>query len=311
LTRLCWSWALASIWLVWTAQTHAEAGRAQLVLERPAQSFCPTRETIESDVEALAGHPVFSSDPRAALRVRCDISDHASGVSARIEVRDEGGHPIGTRELLAAPGECAALREPIAVVLLMLLDREPEPSESSAADRSGATPFGAGASFGGLAGMLPRADAGFGLVVVAKIREALHVRLDGGYWFPVTAHTSEGRGGNFRAFSLAGALCRSVWQSSNGLGVSLCGGAQLAVIQARARNLLVEHREARALGQGFLTLELSGRWDRSELRADLGPTLAFARPRFYMLQDDGASLDVHRPALLGAIFRIALIIWAP
>jgi hypothetical protein len=47
------------------------------------------------------------------------------------------------------------------------------------------------------------------------------------------------------------------------------------------------------------------------LKADFGPTLAIARPRFYLLQADGAELEVHEPRLVGAFFRLALIIWAP
>lgn len=299
-------------WLAYAVPTRADRGRAHLVLERPAQSFCPTGETMQRDVEALAGHALFTSDPRADTQVRCDISEHSSGVTARLEVRDKNGTPLGTRELSAAPGECAALREPMALILLMLLDREPESAGPSAAAGSpDARAFGLGASLGALLGVLPRADAGIGVVVLPQIGEQLHARIDAGYWFPVTAQTSEGRGGNFRAFSLAGAFCTSLWGSPAGLGVSLCGGVQLAVIQARAQNLLLAHRAARAVGQGFASLELSSRWDRAELRADLGPTLNVARPQFYLLQGAGDRLDVHRPAAIGAIFRLALIIWAP
>lgn len=262
-----------------------------------------------SDVEALAGHSIFTRDPRASTQVHCALSEQESGVTARIEVRRSDGTSLGMRELSAGPGECAALREPIAVILLMLLDREPasrEPSTSAKSTRS----FGLGASVSGLNGSLPRTDVGLGLVLIPQINEQLHARVDAGYWLPVTAQTSEGVGGNFRALSLASALCANLW-SKRRLDVSLCGGAQLTVLQAKAHNLRVAHREARFLGQGSVALELSSRWGRTELRADLGPIFTFARPRFYLIQGGGSELDVHQPTWLGAIFRLALIIWAP
>ena len=314
LSSLLWRALLAvGCWLVWAVQARADVGRAHLILERSAQSSCPTREAIEHDVEGLAGHPVFTGDPRAATQVRCEFYEHASGVTAHIDVRDKGGAPLGTRELSAAPGDCGALRESIAVVLLMLLDREPEPAELSTAParKRSTRPVGLGPSSGAILGVLPRAGAGVGLVAVPQINERFHARVDAGYWFPVRVQTSQGHGGTFRAFIVAAALCTSLWQGSRGLELSLCGGAQLAVIQASARNLLVEHREASAFGQGFLPLELSARWSTTELRADLGPTLAVTRPRFTMLQADGSERDVHQPARFGAMFRLALIIWAP
>jgi hypothetical protein len=304
--------ALVITWLVAAAQARAEAARAQLTLQRPAQSFCPSADAIASDLEALTGYPVFTTDASAAARqVRCDIQESESGATARIEVRAADGTFLGTRELSVGPGECPALRGPIAVVLLMLLDQQLVPVEGAEKGSEGARSLGVGASLGALMGLLPRAQVGLGLVLMPRLGERLHARLDAGYWFPVTAQTSEGIGGSFQAFSLGGALCARILESSHGLAASLCAGTQLAVLQARAQNLLSAQREARVLGQGLLALELASRWGRSELRADLGPTLAFSRPRFYLQQRDGSPLDVHQPARLGAFFRLALIIGAP
>ncbi len=298
-------------WLALAADARAQAARAHFSLERPAQSFCPTSQAIERDVEALAGRPIFTRDPRAPVQVHCDIVDRASGATARIEVRGADGTALGTRELSSGPGECGALREPIAVVLLMLLDREIDDAHPSAAPRGdGSGPrFGYGASTGALIGALPRPDPGIGLALASQIGARLFARMDAHYWFPVTARVFDGPGGRFRAFSLAGSLCARFSNSPPAVGAALCGGAQLTILQASALELLESRRGARAFGQAFLTLALTGKWRRGELVADLGPTLAFARPRFYLLRGDRSELEVHRPALLGAIFRLSLIIW--
>jgi len=298
-------------WLACAANARAEGPRAHLTLERPAQSFCPTGQAIERDVEALAGHPVFSRNPRAPLQVRCDIMDHASGATARISVRAADGSTIGTRELSAGPGECGSLREPIAVVLLMLLDRENDDARPTPApqEEGGGPTFGYGASVGALLGTLPRPDAGVGLALASQFGRRMLARIDASYWFPVTARVPGGPGGRFHAFGLAGSLCARLPRSSHGIGTSLCGGAQLSILQASPLELPGTGRRARAFGQAFLAFALSGQWRRSELIADLGPTLAFARPRFYLLTRDDAELEVHRPARLGAFFRLALIIW--
>jgi hypothetical protein len=299
-------------WLAATAVVWAEPGRARLLLLRPAQSTCPTAEDVQADVEALLGRAIFTSESAGAVEVRCDIMEHQSGSLARIDVRAPDGSALGTRELSAGPGECAALRRPLALVLVMLLDSQQPTPEAPPAPAPRRKLQGALNAFAGvLVGALPRATGGLGLGLGPRLSPRLDLRFDAAYWLPVTAETQQGTGAKFHGVTLGGAACPAWPWGAGPLRLALCGGAQAVLLVAVPHQVSGRTRELGAYGQGYLTVNLQARWAGYLLEAALGPTLAFTRPEFFLVESDGSKLEVQRPARWGAIFRLGLIIPAP
>jgi hypothetical protein len=262
---------------------------------------------LEHDVEELVGRRVFAGAAQDAnVSVHVAIEDLPGGVRARLEARTAAGISLGRRELRAAEGECASLRRPLALVLAMLLDRE---DGSVRQPRRPRPRLLGGASLAALSGTLPRITPGAGLVLALDLPRRLEMRLDALYWSPVSIETEEGLGARFQAAGAALAVCPRLFGGAGPVGLSLCGGGQLGALLAVPLGLDGPSRATRLLAQSFLTLKAAFRLgDKARVESAIGPTVALSRPRFFLTRADGSSLDVHRPALFGAIFQLTLII---
>ena len=313
---------VALLWLFGLRSAYADATRAHLSWTRPSQGMCPTGAMIERDVEELAGHRVFAAEAQADVWVRGGIEDGETGVHAWFEARTHDGEPVGTRELSGAPGECAALRRSLALVLTILLDRPtphraappgaapPSPAPRRSAVRSRLPR--AGASLGLLSGTLPRIAPGVGLSLAQPVLGTLHVRADGSYWLPQTSSNQAGIGASMSAVSGGLALCPEWTLGHSRWSIHACAGGQLGALLATPHDLARPAPARRLLAQVTVELGLSLRvLPRTTLFLSGGSTFALSRPEFFYDRDDGQSALLGRPALFGAIARLGMTIGAP
>ncbi|MFM2416916.1 MAG: hypothetical protein RL385_1639, partial [Pseudomonadota bacterium] len=287
---------------------HAEERSIWFHWQRPPASMCPGRATLEADVEDLLGRPVFTREADAELRVRGGVREDADGVYAYLDAQLADGSPLGRRELTAAAGECASLRQALALVLTLFAE------ESGAAIRrprnlwpvQGSLRWGL--TTGVLVGTLPRADGAAGVLLVSELAKGLRGRIDATYFFPIAVQTRAGQGARIDAAALGLRLCPHLWGERT-LVLRACAGADLGAFRARPKALSEGVQRMRLLGQGSVTLEAEARiLSRLGLLVGLGPTFPFARPHFYLRTADEQPLTVFRPGPVGAFLHMSLII---
>lgn len=305
--RLAWLLTLLVGWLA-SAQTAAAAPPlAHFSWTRPVQSQCPTAAMLEDDVEAVLGRRAFTRSADAAdLLVRGEIREVDGLVRARLEAKTRDGESLGVRELTAQTEACASLRRTLGFVLALVLDQDlPETATTRAAT------FYMGPAVAASAGSLPRVAPGVGLSLSVAAHRRVTLHADALYWFPVAVETSRGLGATFQGLSGAVLVCPAIAPDRRTLQVGLCGGLHTTALFASPRRLDGPRRAVRVLPQGVLSLALRARLgEASFVEANLGPTLAFARPRYSLTRAGGGPLEVHRPALLGGFLRLALIMTA-
>lgn len=247
-------------------------------------------------MEALIGRRVFTSPDAARVIVRGVIEDGPSGVRVHIQASGARGEALGTRELVAPPGQCATLRDAIGLVLTLFVEYE-EPSASE-------TVLGFGAEASLADGPLPRIAFSAGPALYLALGPVLRLHASAAYWPRVSIRTARGVGATLEAFSLKLRGCARGWA-----GLGLCAGVEGGALLAEPLELAGPERQVRLLAQGLLDAS----WEvelASVLRADLGVGSLFSlsRPEFSYLRADGGRMAVYRPPLAGVIFRCTLII---
>lgn len=266
--------------------------------------MCPEARTLEQDVEALAGRRVFVPRAEAAVLVSGGVEQHAEGTRALLEVRTRAGDLLGRRELVQADGDCAALRSPLALVLTMLLESPgaPPPSEQ----RTGNLRVGL---FGLLhTGVLPEVALGLGGSLGLLRARVLTLDLRASYFAPQNERGLAGSEARFQHWSAGLELCPRLWQRGRG-SLFACSALELGALSAVPRGLLEQASATRLLGSAQLALALGVKLSRlSALWLSLGASAAWPRSRFFYRDAAGAPIELHRPAPLGAIFRLGLII---
>jgi hypothetical protein len=292
---------------LWASIAFAQSEAVHLVWERPVGSLCPSRAAIESDVEALIGRKVFTDEPGARVTLRGAIQDGASEARVRLEARTASGAVTGMRELSAEPGRCASLRDSIALVLTMFLDREDEMQVEALGE--GRLRFGIGASGSVVSTPMPRSTFTAGPSLSLEVGSRLRFRADAAYYWPVAIQTRGGVGTKLQAFSVALRACLGLWGDPRMFGLRVCFGTEVGALIASPIGLEGPAKQTRLLAQGSLDF----RWEKqlgsfAMFDAAVGPLVSFSRPEFSYIRNDNAQMDVYRPALLGIIFQITFII---
>jgi hypothetical protein len=266
--------------------------------QRPPGSLCPTRAVLEADVEALMEREVFTSTGEARVLLRGSAFDGPDGVLIHIEAKSARGEPLGTRALQAAPGQCATLRDAIALVLTLFVEYE-EPSNDEKVIVLG---VGAEATIAQVP--MPRMALAIGPALSVSIGRVVQLHASAAYWAPVTIQTERGVGAKLEALSLELRGCARAWA-----GLGLCTGFEGGALMAVPLELTGPQRQTRLLAHALLEasweLALAG-----VARVDLaaGALFSLSRPAFSYLNANGEEVAVHRPDLAGVNFRLTIII---
>lgn len=288
----------AAALLLGAASAHARDADVHLVWQRPTGSLCPSRAVLIADVEALMERDVFTSEAEARVHVRGVVEDGAGGVRVHIEATDARGTPLGMRELTAPAGECAAIRDAIALVLTLFIEYEAPSHEETEAV------LGFGAEVSLAQAPMPRIAWSAGPVVSLAIGRLLQLYLGAAYWPVVAIHTRRGTGAELEALSLELRACARAWA-----GLGLCAGVEGGALMAEPLELTGPEQQTRLLAHAALEaswqLELA-----SMLSVDFaaGGLLSLSRPSLSYRRADGSEMAVHRPEPAGVNFRLTIII---
>jgi len=244
------------------------------------------------------GRRVFTSPAKAPVMLRGAVQDGPNGVSVRVEATDARGKTLGSRELSAAAGECAQLRDAIGLVLTLFVEYE----GASKAERD--TRLGFGAELSLAEAPLPRMAVSLGPVLWLALGPVVQLHASAAYWPAVSIRTARAVGATLEAFSLRLRGCARIWA-----GLGLCGGIESGAVVSEPLQLRGPQRQVRLLAQGLLEAS----WELTladVLRVDVagGALLSLRRPAFSYLRADGERMAVYRPQLAGMILRVTVII---
>lgn len=250
-TRRLWGLALATCVLSFAQAAHAETTKRPLVvhLSWQAPEECPSEKAVRAPVERALERQVFGERLAADRVVYVVLSPTSfedgkpSRYRAVLEVETPGGARRGRRELVSDAADCGELREPLALVLSLMVDAElnqaaqeqepdaprkdPELAAPPAAPppprrrvpspqkrEAGAEPttqlafeLGAGGrlSFGYLPKAAGAGAVEFGLGLVGDVG-FIQARPGLAHWAPQES-VQDGRGGRFRGWSFLGEVC--------------------------------------------------------------------------------------------------------
>jgi hypothetical protein len=296
---------ITALWLLPLSAALAAPARVHLAWQRPPGSTCPPQAVLEQDVEQALGRPIFTSAQAAQLQILGSVDDAASGVVVRLRAQRIDGKLLGMRELRAQPGQCAALRTDISLVLTLLVENNRVVTSEPPAPE-----FKLGLWAGLLVNTLPRATFGGGPAFALDIVGDVQLRADAAYWLPVAVQTAGGIRAQLQAASLALRVCPHIAGADDGVfGLRLCGGGQLDVLFASQTQPAGFGSQVRVIAQGLAELRGALRLGRTaRLELALGPLLALSRLSLYAVGSDGSRVLLYRPPILGMILSLGFII---
>ncbi|MDF2694378.1 MAG: hypothetical protein K0S65_2761, partial [Labilithrix sp.] len=120
--------AVGLVLLAWTAR--AEGAAFELRWTAPAE--CPSRDAIVDATRARLGELGSAAPPE--LFVEGTVQPESGGFVATLVLSDASGHLVGERELRVAGQDCAAIEEPVSLVLAMVIATL-RPQNGTPADR--------------------------------------------------------------------------------------------------------------------------------------------------------------------------------
>lgn len=307
-------------------EPHARTSSLSWVRLPGAESCVPTQDLAQR-VEARLGRAVFVSAAQADVSVEGHIEPaplHRGGFRAVLTLRDAHGAALGTRELTRPEASCDAMREPLALVIAVMIDPDaslaPPPAAATAPPASTPEPPAPvviekpvyipviappakpkptwsgdfGASFAAMAGIVPT----FGLGVFANglIEPPGLFPFEGfgAVWFDDRASNG---GVSVSFYELGGGLCLLHYESAR-VHVVGCGLGEIGLMTGTFNG---QSHGAPYLGlapEARVSLRLVGPF---ALRAGVSAMVAVLRPDFAGLFESsviGGRADVG----LGALF---------
>ena len=325
-------WALASAIGLAAVSWPATARGAPFELSWAAPEGCPSRETIVAATQARLGDP--PSDLPPELFVQGTVEAVPGGFVLTLALRDASGHALGERTVRVEEESCAAIEDPAAVVLALMIgvarsrieaDAEraenadqpappppstPTPPISRPPAKQDDSPRPAplpdrlfvGAAGVGTLGALP--DAGIGLAVRGMYapRSLVMLGLEASFEDGGSVRFGGGEVG-FQLFTVSARLGLSVLNTGRFELIHMVGvrGGWLRTSPTGFRLVQNETRAMALAGPGVLVRARL----TSHLFAELLPELELVavRDRLQILHGDKLN-NVHRPSLFEA--RVAL-----
>lgn len=261
-----------------------------------AEAGCSSALETESAIEDVLGRPLFRG-------VSCDLQINASvrregpaSWQAELTFIQSNGNVLGVRTLQSPSASCKALRNPISlVVALMVEDNDARATLRLAAE---ATPASASeqllfTTLSGSHGLLPSNDLGVTMGMDLRAGSWLPSRIDTTLWLPESS-AATGPGGHLWAWHAGAAACPSL-AGSGGVRASLCLGMQAGVLHGRGVGLDPTWSATRIYGdvqaRGMLSFPV---WGSMNLTAFVGAAVPWLRPRFVYLDTNGTAVQLHR-----------------
>lgn len=303
---------------------------------------CVSTQELARDVEKRLGRAVFVSPAQADVSVEGHIEadSPAAGFRATITLRDATGALRGTRELKRKDVSCTEMREPLALIIAVMIDpdaalrdkgkqvEEPAPLVDVTPHVTGkdATPraqepaspppptaappwhFDGGASLAGSVGLLP--NVGVGLSAGGLLEPPGFVPLQGfgAAWFDNDAPADGGSGvGTFSLLSAGVGIC-PLRARGERLFAYACVNGHGGLLTSRGAGfdqVRPDERKVTVSGavEGRVHLRVAG---PLAVRAGVSALVPFWRDTFVFRRADGTTAPLFRPAAIAGIADVGL-----
>jgi len=284
--------------------TGAVHGLAQLRWNAPRDLDCPSQQQIELAVERHLGRRIFARDgAEAAIQIDARVAREGERFVAVLRT---GGRE---RHLVTAADRCAAVAEPVALVLSLLVDLPAERSILHLPRRAD-EPWRLQASAGaiGAHGLLPGVSLGGTLAAgLLSPGELLLIEPALSIWAPIEHHEL-GSGARWSAWSATLAGCARFWRTA-ALAGKACADAQVGVLQASGLMLEAPLQPTRM----WVSLGARLRWELRlsppfGLSADVGVEFPLRRDAFYYEARGGSRVRLHRAPWLVPLAAFAIFV---
>ncbi len=319
-----WISCLAAVLLA-AFRVHATPVRASLKVEASAAPACPDRADLAEAVSVRLGR-----DPFAATNSNIEVSVRyrkAGTWQALVHLSTASGRSLGVREISTDAADCAALRDPVALVVALLVDvsadelpPEPEPAvdePTRPTKRSLRIPAPTprdpslrvlwAVSASASAGLLPNLAVGAQVGVWIAPSNLVAVGLGLQFW-PSQRDELAGRpaGADIRADALAAELCGPRLDLDS-LWLRPCLVQRFSRLSASAFGFDSNRESGRlalstGLGGHMFVPLLGSLGAFSSVSADFH----WLRDRFVYARSDGTRGELHRPAPVVGFLQVGL-----
>lgn len=289
------------------AEAQPEQGKSQgkantACFEWNAGRGCPSVLEAERAVEDVLGRQLFQGSG-CDLRIRASLDKaQGRGWQAELSFARQDGTSLGTRSLQSEAASCQALKNPISLVVALVVEDEEAqatlklPPEPVMEERH----LGRARLFADVAavhGLLPSNGLGNSLGADVRFPPWLSSRIHMTFWLPQSS-SSQGRGGQFWAWQTGLALCPSLGEPE-GWRAGLCLGTHLGILRGTGLGLydtqsatrMYAGADARALLAYPVTTSLA-------VTAFAGIAVPWLRPRFIYYDASDTAFEIHRPNAL-------------
>lgn len=315
----------------------------------PGADGCVSTQDLARDVEGRLGRPVFVSPARADVSIEGHIAPlpKRAGFKATIILRDVTGAHLGTRELTRSDASCADMRDPLALVIAVMIDpdaaleRPPAETPREEAPPPAAAPapapalspssapvppappppvaraeepwrLDAGASGALAVGLLP--DLAPGLHVDGLLTPPRFVPLlvFGQVWLDDTTPAGSPGHVTFSLLEGGAGLCPLAHRAAR-WSLYGCAAGQLGALEARGERFDVAQPAQRKLYlagavAARLSVRLAGPF---AFRFGAGGVVPVQRDTFVYRRSDGTSGEVFRPAPVALVMDAGLGVLFP
>jgi hypothetical protein len=293
---------------------HADDDVVSAHLAWTAAASCLSRAALEERVSARLGRDAFVARDRAGALVAGSLRRTRDGWVAVLQLRRRDGAIVGTRELHVPGPDCAALDEPLTLVLALLVDlpqsdvrlQLPEPP-ARASRWAVSVETGAAASVGPTPSLAPGLRAAIGVVAPGLPRLEL-----AGAIFAATQTEPGPAGVEVDARQVGVAACTPTVETGR-LWLRGCLGVDMVALRGRGFGFARNHVKDRVLfapaARGALGWTLVGPLSAA---ATIDMNVPLARPTFYASTNGGtARRELHEPAAVGVVGSLGLSLAMP
>lgn len=308
--------------LAWTpsATCVAQSERARAVLRWTAPEGCVTEGWLREAVERRLGRAVFvEDDEHADVRLEGEIVRRQSGLAAHLVMRARSGEVLGQRTVNQPTRQCAALREPLALVLALLIDlplteirialpepTRPEPPPPRAPPpavhelRTPDVHVDGTALLAAAPGLLPPASGGLALSLGVTVPPMFPIEL-GAELFAAPALDAPGV--LFIAAIASLTTCPRIELEE--LALAMCAGTGVGVVHAAPQGLALMRDATTAWLDARVLLRLDVELSPAvALRVDAGVVVPITRHRFLYANAAGDAVLLHEPWPVVPLLRI-------
>lgn len=312
----------------------------------PSADACVSTQDLARDVEARLGRAVFVSPSRADVSVEGRIERDQNSYVATITLRDGKGAILGTRELRRDGASCDGMREPLALVVSVMIDPDaalrpapaPSASQAPAPSATAAPPpptasapppppppppeparprapfrFDAGASLAGAAGLLPGVALGLGVDGILEPPDFIGLRAFGSVWLDDSVAVPPGAGRATFSLLMAGAGLCPVGLRGDRLAFYACASGELGRMTSRGSGFDLASPDGQswlvaASLDARLSVKVGGPF---ALRAGLSGLAPLVRDRFVARLPSGAEDEIFRASPVVGIGEVGVGVVLP